>query len=406
MSGQRMEIDQLPPKIAGLYRLRNSALRVPAFSEIYCEVHQVEATICPLLEQLHIPATGVSVRSASLREDTGTQANAGEYLSFNGLTGKQEIVQAASVIVQDHFEKNGLRGCYLIMQHTIASVFSGVALASFEKGKLELLVESFFGSCRSIVDGAVIPYTSQYAAGAWDHQPLPEEAVNIFTIHPAIFDKSNFKNVASGALLFTSVKDFPRQSRFFSATADAEIKVYARLPRQAPGNYLLQVEQFALLADTLRSEYPGGLDMEWGIDAQGNCWIFQVRDLTRPLVMPRKQRQEDASQTTTASLQGIPAAEGFASGTVVHEHSAQAVTQTGKRILLLYEATVENTARLDEYAGVISVLGGMLCHLAIVCREKMIPCIVGINQIIPEGSLVNIDGGTGRIIIESFAEAQ
>lgn len=403
---QEISLNDLPPKIAGLYRLRQNGIEVPEFAEVLCSVENVRAEIEHLLEGFHITAAGLSVRSASISEDTSHQANAGRYLSFNGLKDKPSILSAASMIVQDHFEKSNERVCYIIVQQTIASVFSGVVFASFETSGIKVVVESFFGSCRTIVDGAAIPYTSQFTNGAWRHEQQVDESISIFTVHPAVFDQTDFDNIETGSLLHTSLQEFPGMTRLFSATSDAEIKVYTHMPQHVPQAYRLQIEMLAGIAAKLRNEYPGGMDMEWGIDTLGKLYIFQVRHLTRRLQYRQAAAQNGPSIENGGKLNGIPASDGSVSGIIVHENSTVAMPPNCKRILMLYEATVDNTDKLDGYDGVVSVLGGMLCHLAIVCREKSIPCIVGINEMIPEGSHVSFDGGSGIITIEQLAQQQ
>lgn len=401
---QQIATHHLPPKIAGLYKLKQQGIEVPEFSMVFCNIENVDIKIRHLLQGLQIPLSGISVRSASMSEDTVRQANAGAYLSFNGLTHEHNIFSAASMIVQDHYNKSNDPGCYVIVQQTIASVFSGVAFASFNAGGIEIVVESFFGSCRTIVDGAVMPYRSIFMNGAWRHEQQVDESISIFTVHPDIFDQTDFSNVETGCVLHTSLTNFPTTARLFSATADAEIKVYARLPIQLPGAFRSQIEMLAGIAAKLRGEYSPGVDIEWGIDAQGKLYVFQARHLTRPLQHRTPAVQSGHLLADGGKLNGIPASEGLVSGIIVHENSIKEVPQNSKRILMLYEATVDNTNMLNEYHGVVSVLGGMLCHLAIVCREKSIPCIVGINEMIPEGSQVSFNGESGIITIEQLAQ--
>lgn len=390
----RSTIANLPQKIAGLYTLQQQNVLVPAFETLCCSIDNVAQEIKSLLQYFQIPPAGVSVRSAATDEDTILQANAGKFLSFNGLSNKKDILSAASIIVEDCFQKSGEKNCNIIIQHTIASVFSGVAFASFDTN--EIIVESFFGSCRTVVDGAAMPYRSRCHKGLWQHSSQTDENISIFTVHPFVFDLTDFNNIETGSRLYTSLKHFPGQTRLFSATSDAEIKVYAQIPLHTP--YTQQIESLAGIIEKLRDKYPAGIDIEWGIDSLDNLYVFQARHLTRPLnqiVVTTSNEITDDAQIT-----GIPASEGNVSGIIVYENSPASPALNDKRILMLYEATVDNTEKLDEYDGVISVLGGMLCHLAIVCREKSIPCIVGINQMIAEGLYVHIDAKRGVINIE------
>lgn len=62
------------------------------------------------------------------------------------------------------------------------------------------------------------------------------------------------------------------------------------------------------------------------------------------------------------------------------------------------------TPILSLVGGLVMEEGGLLNHCSIVARELGIPAVVGIHQatrLIPEGSRVTIDGGSGRLIIEA-----
>jgi pyruvate,water dikinase len=53
-------------------------------------------------------------------------------------------------------------------------------------------------------------------------------------------------------------------------------------------------------------------------------------------------------------------------------------------------------------AGVVTDIGGMMCHAAIVCREYGVPAVVGTGfatQTILTGQRVRVDGDRGEIAI-------
>jgi phosphohistidine swiveling domain-containing protein len=55
------------------------------------------------------------------------------------------------------------------------------------------------------------------------------------------------------------------------------------------------------------------------------------------------------------------------------------------------------------YAGaVVTELGGHMSHAAIVAREFGVPCVVnarGAASRLPTGTLIEVDGGTGRVTV-------
>jgi len=48
--------------------------------------------------------------------------------------------------------------------------------------------------------------------------------------------------------------------------------------------------------------------------------------------------------------------------------------------------------------GMITSLGGLTCHAAVVCREYKIPCVVSVPDAQSlDGKVVTIDGATGEV---------
>jgi pyruvate,water dikinase len=57
---------------------------------------------------------------------------------------------------------------------------------------------------------------------------------------------------------------------------------------------------------------------------------------------------------------------------------------------------------MKRSAAIVSELGGLLSHAAIIARELHIPCVVGVRNamsIIPNGSLVSVDTESGFVDI-------
>jgi pyruvate,water dikinase len=53
---------------------------------------------------------------------------------------------------------------------------------------------------------------------------------------------------------------------------------------------------------------------------------------------------------------------------------------------------------------VVTETGGLLSHAAVICREYAIPAVLGVPDAtarIPDGAVVNVDGGTGTVVVEN-----
>lgn len=78
-------------------------------------------------------------------------------------------------------------------------------------------------------------------------------------------------------------------------------------------------------------------------------------------------------------------------------------------ILVSKELSTSNTAKLDlkNIAGIVTELGGVNSHMAIMARTHRIPAIVGIKQItelVKENDFVAMDGKTGEVFLNPSEE--
>ena len=78
-------------------------------------------------------------------------------------------------------------------------------------------------------------------------------------------------------------------------------------------------------------------------------------------------------------------------------------------ILITSELTTSDTAKLNlnNIAGIITEVGGVNSHMAIMARTHEIPAVVGVKQIIKQikdGDLIAINGETGEIFINPSKE--
>ncbi|MEW6244306.1 MAG: pyruvate, phosphate dikinase [Bacillota bacterium] len=123
---------------------------------------------------------------------------------------------------------------------------------------------------------------------------------------------------------------------------------------------------------------------------------------------------------TTARLDviasGLPASPGAATGEAVFDADvAEARGSRGERVILVRpETTPDDMHGIVHAQGILTSRGGMTCHAAIVARGMGKPCVVGCEQMridpearvaqvngmeIKEGTVISIDGSTGRVIM-------
>ncbi len=134
----------------------------------------------------------------------------------------------------------------------------------------------------------------------------------------------------------------------------------------------------------------------------------QIEQLLHPRLDPRAKKQVIAK--------GLPASPGAASGTVVFSsEEAEEMNKSGKPVLLVrHETSPEDIGGMDAAEGILTALGGMTSHAAVVARGMGKPCVAGCGAInidykkqqftvggntVRRGDQLTIDGATGEVIL-------
>ncbi len=69
-------------------------------------------------------------------------------------------------------------------------------------------------------------------------------------------------------------------------------------------------------------------------------------------------------------------------------------------ILITHMTHPDDTALIQQCAGIVTDEGGILSHAAIVARELQKPCVIGTKiatRVIKDGMTIEIDGDTGIV---------
>lgn len=133
----------------------------------------------------------------------------------------------------------------------------------------------------------------------------------------------------------------------------------------------------------------------------------QLEQLLHPRLDPKAPK--------TVMAKGLPASPGAASGEVVFSsEEAEALKKAGRKaILVRHETSPEDIVGMDASEGILTALGGMTSHAAVVARGMGKPCVAGCGSIsidyknqvfkvaqyiIKRGDIITIDGGSGEVI--------
>ncbi len=202
-------------------------------------------------------------------------------------------------------------------------------------------------------------------------------------------------------------------------------------------------EELTLHLEHLEIFYQDMVDVEFTVD-QGKLWILQARVGKRTaraasriaVELANSERFElnkkDALATITKSLSteksstkirtdekkpittGIGASAGFASGLAVFtSEEAIEAAEDGKEVVLIRQETSPADVHGMAVAnGILTSLGGLMSHAAVVARDWNLPAVVGAAGMqftadavvvgtakIKAGDIISIDGNTGEVFI-------
>jgi len=131
----------------------------------------------------------------------------------------------------------------------------------------------------------------------------------------------------------------------------------------------------------------------------------QLDQLLHPMIDPKASLE--------VAAKGLNASPGAASGAIVFDaDTAVERAKSGPVILVRWETTPDDIHGMIAAAGILTVHGGMTSHAAVVARGMGTPCVASCEeltlgdgtatlggQVLREGDLITIDGGTGRVFI-------
>lgn len=390
-------------KILGLEKMQELGIPVPKFSFIpdfteldlelidlnyYYPPKKFEKFLSLKLKQFEMSETGISIRSASFDEDESDQSSAGRYLSINGITTLQQAIDACFQIWLHHRQNSKNTHCPLIIQETHPSFFSGLCF----KDKDTIIIESYYGACRNLVEGWVPPYTTIIKNNKIKNNYIENNNYSYrFITHSEIFKKISTQ---VGKTLTSKTSDFVKDCRLFSFINNKTICAYGYRPSCPVKSYEKKIiPQLIEIADKLDSDK--GVDIEWGSEIDGKVFAYQFRTLSRKIndLDISKIYRNSNYKCSEKEFKGIPASKGFAQGILTHKIE----NINDNSILFLASDYLNDLSVLDRVKGIIALNGGILSHLSIMCREKNIPCIVSVNGTIQEGAQIVMNQNPGII---------
>lgn len=141
--------------------------------------------------------------------------------------------------------------------------------------------------------------------------------------------------------------------------------------------------------------------------AKGSALLAHGRALhvfTGPQAVRLHAHAEGGEREEVAEvLTGLGANPGTARGPVRIVRGAREAAKVVKGDILVTDMTEPDLVlACERAAAIVTDLGGMLCHAAIVSRELGIPCVLGTGKAtrwLRDGDLVEVDGEAGRVVV-------
>ncbi|GAB4061967.1 hypothetical protein GCM10028777_00240 [Angustibacter speluncae] len=157
------------------------------------------------------------------------------------------------------------------------------------------------------------------------------------------------------------------------------------------------VRQIARLAREVAAELGGPQDLEWAVDGDGAVWLLQARPVTATASGPAVPVLIGDEPV----LSGTGASRGRATGTArvlagPHEHERFAPGD----VLVCRTTDPAWVPLLTVAAAVVTEVGGLLAHAAIVARELGVPAVVGVpgaTSRLAHEPVVTVDGDRGEV---------
>ncbi|MFH1221686.1 MAG: phosphoenolpyruvate synthase [Candidatus Micrarchaeota archaeon] len=351
----------------------------------------------------------VAVRSSATAEDLPTASFAGQQATFLNVHGAEDTVLAVKKCWASLFEPRAIFyrvenkfdhmkvGLAAVVQQMVQSEKSGVVFTvdPMTQDKNVISIETAFGLGEVVVGGLVTPDTYQV-------------------------DKRDFKikdkKIAKQTWMIVKIGN---------ENKNVDIKPEAQGLQKLSD---LEIRDLAKISAKIEDHYNFPQDIEYAFE-KGNLYIVQSRPITT-LKKEGEKMIQDASAKATAGaaveqasapqeqkvttelkvlVQGLGSSPGVGVGPVKIIRSPSEIKRIVRGDVLVTEMTTPDyVPGMKRAAAIVTDMGGMTSHAAIVSRELGVPCIVGTGDAtkkLKDGEMVSVDGSRG-IVYAGMIEAK
>jgi phosphohistidine swiveling domain-containing protein len=161
----------------------------------------------------------------------------------------------------------------------------------------------------------------------------------------------------------------------------------------------VHARELVKVAKQLEESFGAPQDVEWVIHDDA-LHVVQARPITAAFSGDGSAGPASSS-TSDAILTGVPASSGTGSGPVhLVFNIEQALQLESGTVLVTPMTNPEMVVAMRRSAAIVTDVGGIICHAAIVSRELGLPCVVGTETATTTfvgGEPITVNGSTGRI---------
>ena len=194
--------------------------------------------------------------------------------------------------------------------------------------------------------------------------------------------------------------------------ADQRLHSASRTRWLAIGQHLCDAGRLAEAGDAFYLTFDELVDALEGGDAPAAAEIAHRREQQlawRSVAPPPQLGATTGDAAKSTQLRGLAASAGQYRGRArVVRSLADAQRLEHGEVLVCSASTPEWTPLFTIAGAIVTDMGGMLTHCAIVAREYGIPAVVGTGEAtgrIPDGAIVTVDGSAGTVTVEGRAPA-
>ncbi len=325
----------------------------------------------------------VAIRSSATAEDLPDASFAGQQESYLNIKGESNVIEYVRKAFGSLFtpraifyrEEKGFDhfkvGLAAVVQRMVQSEVSGVmfTIDPVTNEKDKIIIEAVWGLGDYVVQGIVTP----------DHYKIlkKENKITEIQVQPQKYQlvRKQGKNVKS-----TVPKNKQNIQKLNSS----------------------KIIELSKIGEKIHQHYFFPQDIEWAAE-KNKLYIVQTRPVTTTKMAKGKRLKAQDNIEGELVLKGDPASPGIGTGRVKLIKKAANIDKVKEGDVLVTEMTTPDfVPAMKRASAIITNLGGLTSHAAIVSRELGIPCVVGTKKatkLLRNGESVVVNGKTGEVWI-------